>query len=113
MSALGHKNVGWLDVAVDNAFGVSRIQRVRNLDGERQNQLGFHRSASNTVLQRQPVQKLHGDVGLVAILGDVVNRADVGMVERGGGTSFTSEAFQGLRISGNVIRQEFERDETT
>src|SRR6266853_3134092 len=33
------------------------------------------------------------------------------MVERGGGTSFAPETFQGLRVSGNVIRQELERDE--
>jgi hypothetical protein len=35
------------------------------------------------------------------------------MVEGGGGTSFTTETFQRLRISGNLIRQELERDETT
>src|SRR5713101_5874925 len=73
----------------------------------------FQWPPANPVLQRQPIQKLHGDVGLLATLADVVNRADVGMVERGGGTSFTSETFQCLRVSGNVIRQELERHETT
>jgi hypothetical protein len=35
------------------------------------------------------------------------------MVEGRGGTSFTAEAFQCLRVSGNVVRQELERNETT
>ena len=47
------------------------------------------------------------------LLADVVDRADVGMVEGGRGTSFTSETFQCLRVSGNVVRQEFEGDKTT
>ena len=36
VSALGDKDVSGLDVAVDDAFGVSGVERVRNLDGERQ-----------------------------------------------------------------------------
>jgi len=35
---------------MDDAFGVSSIQRVGNLDGERQDQFGFHRSPADAVL---------------------------------------------------------------
>ncbi len=35
MSALGDKNIGGLDVAVNDPFGVGGIERVGNLDGER------------------------------------------------------------------------------
>src|SRR5260370_39310279 len=96
-----------------DAAGLGSTDRTRNFDGQGQQNLRFQWSPANPVLQREPVQKLHGDVGLVATLADVVNRADVGMVERGGGPSFTPETFQRLRVSGNVIRQELERDETT
>ncbi len=34
-SALGHKKVGRLDVTVDDALGVRRIQSIGNFDGER------------------------------------------------------------------------------
>ncbi len=112
MAALGHKNVSGFDVPVNDSFRVGSIERVRNIDGQRENQLGFHRSASNTVLQRQSIQELHGDERLLATLADVVNRADVRMVEGGGRTSFTSETLQRLRVSGDVVRQELECNET-
>src|ERR1035438_2255300 len=44
MSTLRDKDVCGFDVAVDNALGMCSVQRVCNLDGERKNQLGFHRS---------------------------------------------------------------------
>ena len=61
------------------------------------------------MLQHHAIQKLHGDVALLAALADVVNRADVRMVECRGGAGFPSEAFQHEGVSGNVIRQELER----
>lgn len=40
---------------------------------------------------------------------DVVDRADMGMVQRRGGLGFPLESLQGLRISGNVFGQELQR----
>jgi hypothetical protein len=39
MPARGDEDVGWLDVAVDDAFGVCGIQCVGNLEGEREEQV--------------------------------------------------------------------------
>ncbi len=33
------------------------------------------------------------------------------MVQRGSGTGFPPEAFQGLRVLGNIVRKEFQSDE--
>jgi hypothetical protein len=63
------------------------------------------------MLQRHAVQKFHDDEGLPIVLADLVYRADVGMIESGGGTSFATESFQSLRLLGYVLRQEFQRDE--
>jgi hypothetical protein len=38
---------------------------------------------------------------------DVVNGADVGVIEGGSGLGFTAEAGQGLRIFGDVIGEKF------
>jgi len=44
--------------------------------------------------------------------GNLMNGADVWVIERGRGASFTPEALQALRIGGNVGGQEFQRHET-
>ena len=48
---------------------------------------------------------------LPSCFADLVDRADVGMVQRRRGPSFAAEAGQRLRVSGNVFGQELERDE--
>ncbi len=48
---------------------------------------------------------------LLVLLADVVNGADVGVVQGGGGLGFALEAAQGLRISGDLIGKEFQGDE--
>ncbi len=112
VASLGNKDVRGLDVAVKDALGVGSIQRIGNLDGQRQNQLGFKGTAGNAVLQGEAVQKLHGDERLSIVLGDFVDGADVGMVEGGGCLCFTLEAGQGLGISGQFIGKKLQRYET-
>ena len=109
--ALGYKNVCRLDVAVNDPSGVSRVQCVGDLDGEREKDFHFQRTPRDAVLQGHTVQKLHGDERMTIVLADFVNRADVGMVEGGSGTSFAAETLQSLRVLGYVIQQEFQRDE--
>ena len=49
---------------------------------------------------------------LAVFFADVVNGADVGMVQGGSGAGFAAEAFEGLRVAGEVVRKEFEGDMT-
>src|SRR5271156_4092338 len=63
------------------------------------------------MLQRQPVQKFHGDERASAVFGNFVDGADVGMVQRGSSARFAAESFERLRIFGDVVRKEFQRDE--
>jgi len=58
------------------------------------------------VFQRDPFEKLHGDEGLAILLADVVNRANIRVVQCGGGLGFTLKAGEGLRVAGNVVGQE-------
>ena len=67
--------------------------------------------ARDAMLQRHAVQKLHGDEGLAVLLADVVDGADVGMIQRGSGPGFAAEAVQGLRVAGDLVGQELEGDE--
>src|ERR1700682_4180613 len=63
------------------------------------------------MLQRLAVEELHGDERLAALLADVVNRADVGMVESRCGLRFTLKTGKSLGVFGYFIGQELQGHE--
>ena len=65
----------------------------------------------DAVLERLAIQKLHGDERLAVVLADLVDRADVRMVQRRRGTRFAPEAFQRLRVAGHFLGQELQGHE--
>jgi hypothetical protein len=109
-AAGGDEDVGRLDVAVDDARGVSRIQSVEYFHGDGAQRLHIERTIADALLQRRSVQKLHGDEGAPVLLADVVDRADVRVVQRGGGARVAPEARPRARIRGELGGQELERD---
>jgi hypothetical protein len=111
--ALGDKNVGRFDVAMDDAFAVGGVQSVGYFDGQVQENVGVERPSADTMLQRGPFEELHGDECLSFLLADVVDCANVGMIQRGGGLGFALKAGQSLRIAGYSLRQKLERDKTS
>jgi hypothetical protein len=64
------------------------------------------------VLQGRAVEELHDDVGAALFLADVVDGANVGMIQRGRRLGFALEPAQSLGIAGDIVRKELERDET-
>ena len=64
------------------------------------------------MLQRPPLQQLHDNELLTFVLVNVVDGADIGVVQGGGGSGFTPEALQGLRVAGKLLGQELEGDHT-
>jgi len=62
------------------------------------------------VLEGLALEQFHGDEGLAVVLVDLVNRADIGMVEGGGGARFALKPLQCLAITGEFRWQEFQRD---
>src|SRR5580692_10045327 len=111
MACLSDKDVRWLDISVDNSGRVSGIESIGDFYGQRKQNLHLQRSRGNAMFQGHPRQKLHGDELAVFMTTDFIDRADVGMVQRGSGTGFAAEAVQGLRVLGNVVRKEFQSDE--
>ncbi len=62
--------------------------------------------------QGHAIQKFHRDKSVPAFFPDVVDGADVGMVERGSSLSLSSKTAQGLGVAGNLIRQKLQGYET-
>ena len=63
------------------------------------------------MLQSHAIQKFHGDEGLAVFLTDVVDGADIGVIQRRGGLSLALKTSQSLRIAGDIVRQKFQRYE--
>jgi len=108
LAARGHKNIRGLDVAVNDSLRVRRVQRIRDLDSERQHVVERNRLARNLLPQRSAFEAFHRNERLPIVLADFVNGADVGMIQRGGGFRFTLEASERLSVFRYVARKEFE-----
>ena len=77
-------DVGRLQIAVDDAGTVYSAQRVGNLSGSRQRLVEWHRSAAQPLLHRGAVEPFRHEIGDVALVIEIVHRADVRMSERRG-----------------------------
>ncbi len=111
VAAPGHENVCRLDVAMDDSLRVGRIQRIRYLDAEREQRVQFHGTVADEMLERRAVQELHHDESLAVLLPDVINRADIGVVQGGSSLRLALKASQRLGIAGHLVGQELERHE--
>jgi hypothetical protein len=98
-------------MSVNDAFGVRSVQRIGNLDGQRQHQFGFHRLAGNAMFQIHAIQKLHCNERLAVLVVDLEDHTDVGMVQGRGSLCFTLKTSQSLCIAGDVIWQELQSHE--
>ena len=99
-SPAGHKNVSRFDVAMNDALGVRRIQRVGDVNCKREERRQIKRARGNLVFQSCAIQILHGDEGFAGLFSDIVNRADIRMIQGGRGLGFAPKTFQGLPILG-------------
>ena len=107
MTTLRHEEVRWFDVPVDDALCVGGVQRIGNLNPQFQHLFGRKWSPADEMLQRLTIQKLHSDESLAFVFTNFVNGADIWMVQRRSSLRLALEAFQGLMVSGYIVRQEF------
>ena len=97
---------------MNDAFGVRGIQRIGNLNTQRQNRVDLLGGPAIRCFRVSPSRNSMAMKALPILLANVVNRADIGMVERRSGLGFTLKTSQSLGVSRNFIGQEFERNKT-
>ncbi len=93
-----------LEVAVHDARLVRRLQRLGDLDGQRQRALELHRCAQQFPKRGAVEQLLHHEVH-AALVADVVHRGDVRVVERRRRPRLLLEPGQPLRVGGELLGQ--------
>ena len=110
MSALGDEEIGWLDVAMDDPLSVSGIERVSHLDRDLERGVGGERPACEPVAQRLALEPLHHDEERALRLADVMDRTDVGMIQRRRCPRFPLESPQTLPVAVHLGRQDLDGD---
>src|SRR5690242_15462380 len=93
---------------MNDAFLMGGVQRVRHLNGQLNELLDRNRLASDLMLQSMAFQEFHDDERLAVMLGDLVNRADVGMIESRRCSGLSLESFQGLRTFRECLRKKLQ-----
>ena len=83
MTPFGNKDIRWFDVSMNNAFRVRSVKPVGNVNRDIQQFLQFYGAAGNVMLQRFAFQILHCDKCFSIFFTDVVNGADVVVIQRG------------------------------
>jgi hypothetical protein len=89
---------------------VRGLERIGDLNGQFQNPIRFKQPAGDVLPQRLPLEQFHDDEEPAEGITDIVNGADVGMVQRRRGARFALEALERLRILRHLFRKELERD---
>ena len=90
-------------------FRVRGIQRIRHVNPDFQQVIERQRLPVDAMLQRCALQQFHGDERRAAFFIYVVNRADVGMIQRRSGLRLAAETLQRGSILHHFARQKFQR----
>ena len=108
----GDRDVPGLDVAVDDAARVRLGEPVENLRSDANGFLDRHGPTFDPFPKSLPVTVGHGDERPTVFgLADLVDRADVGVIQSGRGPGFPQKASLGSLFSAEVRRQELQRHE--
>ena len=96
---------------MNDAVSVGSLQRVGYLDGDSKQRFQFDRFARNSVLQGKAVEEFHHQKWTALVLADLMDGADVGMIQSGCRLGLALEPLQRTRIVCDVVGEELQRDE--
>ena len=85
------EDVGRLEIAMDDAARVQRRQRGQHAEADRHRLRDAHRPALQPLGERLALEQLHGDEQLAGVLADLVDLADVRMVDARRGAGLAPE----------------------
>jgi hypothetical protein len=94
---------------MQDAERVGGVEAIGDLDAEVEHLADFQRPALDHLIERLALEQLHGDELRTVVLVDLVDRADVRMVQRRGGPRLAQEAIQRVLIVCAIRWQEFQR----
>src|SRR5437879_13271341 len=80
VALFGNKDICWLDVPVDYALRVGRIESLSYIYCDLQRPLQFHRTTRNQMLEGLALQILHRNEAPALVFANFVNGANIRMI---------------------------------
>jgi len=108
LAAFDKKDICRLDIAVNDSFGVRGIKAAGDLNANFQKLRDFDGLRRDAMLESLTLEEFHGDKGAAFEFADIVNGANVGMIQRRGRARFAAKSLDGLNVLRNVVRKELE-----
>jgi hypothetical protein len=108
-AALRDHDVARLQIAMDDALPVRAVERRGDVDGDAQRALERQRAARDQAGQRLALEQLHDQIRRRPFAADVVERADVRMIQRRDRARLALEARAQVLALGDALRQDFDR----
>ena len=105
VAAAVHEDVRRFDIAVHYAAVVSGIQGVGDLYGQFERPVHLERTGMHETAQGLPLEQFHHDVKMAALFTEVVDRADVRMVQARSEASLAPEALQRFFVARELGRE--------
>ena len=100
-----HHDIGRLEIAVDDAFGVSSRQRLGNGSANLEDPVDVHPTLVDEAIEGLPFDQLHGQEMHAVELLHRVHADHSGVVEGRQHGGLPAEAIQPLRVGGHLRRQ--------
>src|SRR6266851_878637 len=91
------ENICGLDVPMNDSLAMSRVERVGNLDSQIEHLFQRKGLACDAVFQGLAFQKLHGDEGRAVLLVNLVDGANVGVVQGRSSLRLALETSQSMK----------------
>ena len=89
MASFRDEDVGGFDVSMNNPFGVRGVETIGHINRDGQQPFKVYRTASDDVFEGLAFERFHGDESHTVLFVNLVNGADVGVVQRRGGLRLT------------------------
>jgi hypothetical protein len=105
--------VGGLDITMDNTLRMCRVESVSDLDALIEHRFDLQRLAIYQVPECLALQQFHRNESSSICLVDLVDRADVWVVQGGRGFGFPLKTAEGLRVVGEFVGKELQGDMAT
>src|ERR1700683_4981893 len=96
---------------MDDSLTVGGAECVGNLGAPFEHFVERQRLAGDAMLERGAFHEFHGNKQLAVLLADLVDGADVGMIQRGGCACLSPKTLECLWNLGEAVGKKFERDE--